>query len=272
MAQIHPSAVLDGNITIADDVVVGPNCVLQGDIVIGSGCHLVGSVYLNGKLVMGSRNVVYPFSCIGFAAQDIQFPHDQFEPGIVIGNDNTFREGCTVHRATQKIPTTIGNHNLLMTTSHVGHDSQVANRVTLVTDSALAGHVHVHDKVIVSGSSAAHQFVTLGCGAMLAGGLVTTYDVLPHFLLTGYNIVGSINLVGMRRSGMSSDEITRRKEIYKLLYRSEHTLSRAIEILRSQEDAVAQEYIDAIDHSRRGIVPKATNKRTARRGSVIEVD
>ena len=47
-------------------------------------------------------------------------------------------------------------------------------------------------------------------------------------MLTGINIIGSINLVGMRRSEMDGKEITRRKEIYKLLYRSKNTIKNAI--------------------------------------------
>ncbi len=267
MPKIHSTAILDGDISLADDVVIGPHCVLQGQITIGEGTTIIGNAYLTGKLIIGNRNTVYPFACIGFAAQDINYSADQFEPGIVIGDDNTFRESATVHRATQDVPTTIGNNNFLMTTTHVGHDCQVGNNVTLVTDSALGGHVHVQDKVIVGGSSSVHQFVDIGKGAMLAAGLITTYDVLPYFLLTGYNIVGSVNIVGMRRSGMDRKEITRRKEIFKLLYKSDNSHNKSVEILKEQNDPIALEYVEAIETSRRGIVPRAHATRNARRGT-----
>jgi UDP-N-acetylglucosamine acyltransferase len=269
MPTIHQSAALDGNITLADDVVIGPNCVLQGDILIGAGTRLVGNVYLTGKLSMGQRNVVYPFSCIGFAAQDVNYSNNIYEPGIFVGNDNTFREGCTVHRATQELPTTIGDNNYFMTTAHVGHDCQIENHVTMVTNSCLGGHVHVQDRVIIGGMGGAHQFTKIGKGAMIAGGFISTYDVLPYFMLTGNNIVGSINVIGMRRSGMDNEERTRRKEIFKLLYRSGQSLGKAIDKLKTQKDAIAQEYVDAINNSKRGIVPLCTENRMARRGSLV---
>jgi UDP-N-acetylglucosamine acyltransferase len=272
MPQIHSTAILEGNISLADDVVIGPHCVLRGEITIGAGTSIIGNAYLTGTLVMGERNTVYPFACIGFAAQDINYPVDQCEPGIVIGDDNTFRESVTVHRATLDLPTTIGNHNFLMTTAHVGHDCQIGNNVTLVTDSALGGHVHVHDKVIIGGASSVHQFVTIGKGGMLAGSVITTYDVLPYFLLTGYNIIGSVNIVGMRRSGMVSEEITRRKEIFKLIYRSDNSLNKAVEILKEQNDPIALEYVEAIESSRRGIVPRANARRNERRGISVEAE
>ena len=269
MPTIHKTAVLDGDITLADDVVVGPNCVLQGEISIDAGTTLIGSVYLTGKLSIGKRNVVYPFSCLGFAAQDVNYANDMYEPGIVIGDENTFREGCTVHRATQDLPTTIGNNNYLMTTAHVGHDCLIENHVTMVTDSSLGGHVQVQDNVIIGGSSGVHQFVKIGTGAMIAGGSIATYDVLPYFMLTGVNIVGSINVIGMRRSGMDNEERTRRKEIFKLLYRSGQSLAKSIEELKTHDDPIAKEYVDSIEQSKRGIVPLNTENRMARRGALV---
>jgi UDP-N-acetylglucosamine acyltransferase len=266
MPQIHSTAILEGDIALADDVVVGPHCVLEGDITIGSGTRLIGNVYLTGKLAIGERNVVYPFSCIGFAAQDVNFPHDKYEPGIVIGDDNTFREGSTVHRATQDAPTTIGNDNMFMTTSHVGHDCQVANNVTIVTYSGLGGHVHVQERVIIGGGTIVHQFVSIGTGAMLGAGLFVTQDIPPFFMLTGINIVGSVNLVGMRRGGMDGEEITRRKDIFKLLYRSGNTIKSSMEVLEQDGDVVAMEYVEFAKSSRRGLVPPQHQARSQRRG------
>ena len=266
MPQIHPTSIIDEQITLADDVIIGPNCVLSGEIALGEGTHLIGNVYLTGKLTMGAGNVVYPFSCIGFAGQDINYPRNQFEPGISIGDRNTFREGVTVHRATLELPTTIGNDNMFMTTSHVGHDCQIRNNTTIVTDVSLGGHVHVHDNVIVGGGTVVHQFCTLGKGAMLAGGMMTTADVAPYFMLTGNNVIGSLNIVGMRRSGMDRGEITQRKEIFKSIYRSGQTISSAIEALQQSKDDISKEYSAFIESSRRGLVAPFHGKRIQRRG------
>ncbi len=266
MAEIHPTAIIEGNVNLANDVVVGPHCVLQGDISIGEGTTLVGSCYLTGTLVIGTSNVVYPCSCIGFAGQDVNYTHDQYDPGIAIGNNNTFRENVTVHRATQEKPTTIGNDNMFMTTAHVGHDCQIGNSVTMVTDSMLGGHSHIHDNVIVSGGAGVHQFCTIGKGAMLAGCMMTTYDVPPYFMLTGNNVIGSVNIIGMRRSDMDKSEITRRKDIFKLFYRSGNTISASVEQLKEDGDPIALEYVTFIENSRRGLVLPEHPMRSERRG------
>tara|TARA_B100001964_G_C14114067_1_gene545255 strand:- start:87 stop:905 length:819 start_codon:yes stop_codon:yes gene_type:complete len=269
MPNIHPTAILDGAVTLADDVVIGPHCVLTGDITIGRGTTLIGHCYLTGKLTMGEENVVYPFSSIGFAPQDMQYPNNQYEPGIVIGDKNVFRENSTVHRATQEVPTTIGNGNMFMTTSHVAHDCHIANNCTLVTDVSLAGHVHLQDNVILGGSSNIHQFVTLGKGVMIIGLSYASYDVPPYFMITGGNIVGSINIIGMRRSKMDHDEISRRKEIYKLLYRSGNSIKTSVAQLIKEGDEVALEYVAFIESSRRGVVAPYHPKRSERRGVAL---
>jgi len=269
MSNIHPTAILDGNISLEDDVIIGPHCVLRGDISLGSGTRLIGNCYLTGKLTMGSNNTIYPFVSIGFAAQDTNFPDDKYEPGIVIGNNNVFREQSTVHRATQDKPTTIGDSNMFMTTSHVGHDCRIENNCTIVTDVSLAGHVHLQDNVILGGSANIHQFVTLGKGVMIIGLSYASYDVPPYFMITGGNIIGSINIIGMRRSGMSSEEIARRKEIYKLLYKSGNSIKKSVVQLKEDGDTVALEYIAFIESSRRGVVAPYHLKRSERRGMAI---
>ncbi|MDP7005630.1 MAG: acyl-ACP--UDP-N-acetylglucosamine O-acyltransferase [Phycisphaerales bacterium] len=269
MQEIHKTAVLDGNIQLADDVTIGPNCVLTGDVSIGNGTRVIGGSYLTGKLNIGTDNTIYPSAHIGFAAQDINFPDDKFEPGINIGNKNVFREGVTVHRATQESPTTIGDGNMFMTNSHVAHDCQVANNTTIVSCVHLAGHVHLQDKVIIGGSANIHQFVTLGKGVMIIGMGYASYDVPPYFMVTGPNIVGSINIVGMKRSGMNKDEIRSRKEIYKLIYKSGQPIHASVEQLKKDNDAIALEYVNFIESSRRGIIAPFHPKRSERRGITV---
>ena len=266
MPEIHPTAIIDPEVSLADDVTVGPHCVLSGDITIGAGTTLIGNVYLTGKLNMGESNVVYPFTSIGFASQDVNFPSDMYEPGIVIGHHNTFREGVTIHRATQERPTTIGDHNLFMTTSHAGHDCQIGNHNTIVTDVSLGGHVHIDDHIIIGGGTVVHQFVSIGKGAMVAGGIFVTGDVAPHFMATGSNIIGSVNLVGMRRKDIDRAEIKERQDVYKLIYRSGNSIAKSVEALQALGTPISLEYVAFIEQSRKGLVAPLTETRKSKRG------
>lgn len=263
---IHPTAVLEGEFDLADDVVIGPGCVLTGPITIGPGCHLIGNVYLNGPLTIGANNTIYPFSCLGFAPQ-----HRKYDPatpghGIVIGDDNIFREQVTIHRAfTDEGPTRIGDRNYFMAASHAGHDSQIGDDSSFANCVLLGGHVIVDDHVTIGGNTGIHQFVHIGRYTMIAGGIGATLDIPPYLTMTATNVCGSINRVGLRRAGFTHEQIDDVRWVYRTLYRRGLTVNSALDVLRERGDRpIIREYIDFIEASTRGI---CTTRAKASRGT-----
>ena len=255
MPKIHPTAVIEGDVQLDDDVVIGPYCVLSGTVRIGAGTRLIAQCHVTGYAELGSNNTIWPGVMIGGAPQDLGFDHECEQPGLIIGNGNMFREGVTVHRGKTEEPTRIGNDNYLMTNSHVGHDAVMHNNIQLATGAMLGGHTVLEDRVILSGGCALHQFCRVGRGAMISGCVASALDVPPWFTVTSISVCGSINIVGMRRSGMSTEEIASRKWVFKTLYRERRSLKGAMEVLRqrAEEDAVVAEYVAFIEQSDRGI-------------------
>lgn len=257
MAKVHPTAVLLGDVQLADDVQVGPYCVLDGTlgpVEIGPGCVLVSAAHLSGPLRMGAGNIVYPNVCLGFAPQDVGFDPHHAGPGVVIGQGNRFREGFTLHRAKWDQPTRIGDHNFFMTNTHVGHDAVVCNHCVIASGSLLAGHVLLEDRVTMGGNAYLHQFCRVGKGCMFSGGTGASLDVPPWFTVTAPNVVGSINLVGMRRNGMNNQQIQSVKWIFKTMYRSGITPQQALPTLETRaDDPTIAEYLAFIKSSKRGI-------------------
>jgi UDP-N-acetylglucosamine acyltransferase len=260
MPSVHATAILNGHVELAEDVIIGPGCTLDGEtgpIRVGAGTRLIGNVYLTGPLVLGERNTIWPFACLGFAPQDIRWDPARPGAGLVIGGDNVFREHVTVHRATSEAtPTTIGSHNYFMASSHVGHDCRVGEHCIFANATLLGGHAHVADRVITGGMAGVHQFCRIGRGAMLSGAIAMTQDLPPYFTLTGFNHAGSINLVGLRRSGATRDTIECVRWVFKTLYRRGLSLKSALDELRQrQETPIIREYVEFIETSKRGICP-----------------
>lgn len=266
MAQVHPTAILDGEIELAGDVVIGPSCVLSGSVTIGPGTRLIGHVYIEGSIRIGRNNLIYPFACLGFAPQHARY--DPAVPGLgtVIGNDNTFRESFSVHRAfTDEAPTTIGDRNYFMANSHVGHDSHIGSDCTFVNGALIAGHVTIEDKVLMGGGSGVHQFCRVGKGAMFAGVTATTNDILPWFMHTANNICGAVNLVGLRRNGYDRDQIDEVRWVYRLVCRSDLSQPRIIETLAERRDSpIIADYLRFFELSKR---PICTARGKAARGA-----
>jgi len=262
MADVHPTAVIEGDVALAEDVSIGPGCVLTGPITIGSGTRLRGNVYLQGPLTIGERNAIYPFVCLGFAPQSVG--HDSAAPGrgLEIGRDNTLREGVSLHRAmTDEGPTRVGDHNFFMANSHAGHDCQIGSHGVFANGTLFAGHVTVGDRVTTGGHAAAHQFSRIGHGAMVAGFAAPIQDLPPWFICTALNVCGGVNLIGLRRNGFTSKQIEAVRWVYKTLYRNGKSIKAATEDLRQRaDDSLVGEYITFIEATSRGICPAQGKK------------
>lgn len=268
MPKIHPTAILDGDITLADDVEIGPYCVLRGKIALGAGCVLVQNVHLQGPLSMGAGNACYPGVAIGFAPQDKSFHHAKDGAGTVIGDGNSFREGVTIHRATRDDrPTRIGNRNFWMANAHAGHDVQVGSDCVFANATLFGGHAEVADRVVTGGSAAVHQFARIGRGAMVSGLAGVSKDVCPFFTVSNTNYVGSYNRIGMRRGGFAQSDIDMVRDIYGLVVRSRKPYSdrvRAVEALAGHP--VADEFIAFIKSSKRGVMTRHGRETSSRSG------
>ena len=183
----------------------------------------------------------------------------------MIGDDNVIRESVTFSRAaSDETPTRIGSRGYWMANTHAGHDVLVGDGCTVANGGLLAGHVQMGDGVMIGGNAAVHQNVRLGRGSMLGGTCGVIRDLPPFFMATGLNLCGSINLVGMRRSGMPSDQIDDVRWVFKTLYRRGLPLKRAVEELESRaERPLVAEYLEFVRSSERGLCPGLPDARRA---------
>ena len=230
--MIHPTALIDDNADIADDVTIGPYCVVGADVKIGAGCELKSHVVIGPHTELGERNVVYPFACLGESPQDKKFNEE--DTRLVIGDDNTIREYVTMNRGTvdDRHVTEVGNDNWIMAYVHIAHDCVVGNHTILANGTTLAGHVHIGDYVILGGFTKIHQFCRIGAHAFTAMDTAMQKDVPPFVMAHGSPAKHrAINFEGLKRRGFSKERIRAIKKAYKTIYHSEMTLSDALTAL-----------------------------------------
>jgi UDP-N-acetylglucosamine acyltransferase len=228
--RISPLSEVDTRANLGDNVEIGPFCVVGPDVTIGDGTKLASHVAITGRTCIGAGNRFYPNAVIGGEPQDISYRDTGTR--LEIGNDNIFREGVTVNRGAEKedCTTRIGNGNMLMANSHVAHNCHIFNNVILVNGVLLGGHVHVHDRAIISGNSVVHHFSTVGTLAFVSGGCRVPHDIPPFMLAAGSDnpTIKTVNTVGMRRQGISENTISTVKQAHRLIFR-EH---KALDVVR----------------------------------------
>lgn len=254
--RIHPTAVISPEAELADDVEVGPFTVIEGKVRIGAGCTISSHARLCGPLVMGAGNSVFCGAILGERPQHTRYADEP--TGLEIGDNNIFREGVTVHRGTTHSWTTrIGSHNFLMVNAHVAHDCQIGNRCILANGALVAGHCVLEDSVYLSGNSAVHQFVRVGRLALLSGCSGTSKDMPPFVIQQGWDNVVGVNVVGMRRAGMSVAEISAVRKAFRYIYHESMVLPAALARIEREliDFPAVSEMVGFIRHAARGINP-----------------
>jgi UDP-N-acetylglucosamine acyltransferase len=263
---VHPSAVIDSDADIAPDVQIGPYAIIEGQVQIGSGCVIESHACLSGPLTIGRDNFIGHGAVLGKSAQHKGY---RGEPTVLtIGDENVFREHVTIHRGTVQGggATVIGDRNMFMIGSHVGHDSRVGSGCTLVNGALVAGHVVLGDGCILSGHTAVQQRVRVGRLAMLGGLGSSTKDIPPFVLQQGYNCVTGLNVVGMRRAGFSSDVLAALRQVFRILYKEGRTQRLAIDRIDADFSHVAEvrEFVAFVRDSQIGINPARSEEKQRR--------
>ena len=261
--RIHPTAVIDDEAMIAEDVRVGPYAVIEGPVEIGPGCVIEAHACLSGPLTLGRDNVVGHGAVLGKSPQHRGYQGEL--TSVRIGDGNVFREFVTVHRGTVQgnATTWIGDRNLFMIGSHIGHDARIGNGCTVVNYALVAGHVCLEDGCILSGHTAVQQRVRIGRLAMLGGMAATSKDIPPFVLQQGYNCVTGLNVVGLRRAGCPAETIDALRQAFRLVYREGRTLGSALDRIESDLPSVPEvaEFVEFIRRSKIGINPARGTKR-----------
>jgi len=225
MAKIHPTALVDPQAELADDVEVGPYAVIGPHVRVGARSSIGAHCVIEGRTTLGEDNRVWQFCSIGAAPQDKKYAGEPTR--LSIGDRNTIREFCTFNCGTvqDSAETRVGHDNWIMAYVHLAHDVQLGSQCILANNATLAGHVHVGDWVIVGGLTGVHQYVKIGAHAMLGFQSAISQDVPPFMMVDGNpSHAHGFNVEGLRRRGFGAERIAQVKQMHRLLYRKGLTL------------------------------------------------
>lgn len=253
MNSIHPKAI------VGADVTVGPYTVIAEHVEIGEGTWIGSNVTIMDYVKIGKHCRIFPGAVVGAIPQDLKYAGEISY--VEIGDNVTIRECATINRGTaasHKGVTRVGNNCLVMSYVHIAHDCHIGNNVILTSYVGLAGETDVDDFAIVGGDSKAHQFTRIGTHVMISGGSMIGKDI-PPYVLAGRRPLCycGINVIGLRRSGFTSDQIERIHDVYRIIYQVGLNISDACdkveEILDPSEER--NTILAFIRSSHRGIIP-----------------
>ena len=236
MADVHPSAVVASEATLAESVKVGPFCVVGPNVELEEEVVLHSHVVVEGRTRVGARTQIFPFASIGHQPQDLKYGGEASK--VEIGSDTVIREHVTINPGTKggQMKTVVGDGCMLMVGAHVAHDCILGDRVILVNNATLGGHVVIGDNTIVGGLAAIHQFVRIGRDAMIGGMSGVENDVIPYGMVMGDRAsLNGLNLIGMKRRGHERGDITALQEAYKRLFADEGNFAERLDEVGAEE-------------------------------------
>jgi UDP-N-acetylglucosamine acyltransferase len=254
-ARIHPTAIVDPLADLGVGVSIGPYAIVGPRVRVGDRCKIGPRATLQQNVRLAEGVSVGDGSILGGDPQDLKYEGE--ETWVEVGADTIIREYSTINRATTATyKTTIGARCFIMTYVHLAHDCHVGDDVVIANATQCAGHVTIHDRAILSGLNAVHQFVTIGTFAFVGGGSRVNQDIPPYVKAVGNPMeLYGLNSIGLQRAGFPGETIAALKRAYRLFFNSDLNLSQALERARSDLPPFpeVERFLAFVESSERGV-------------------
>ena len=275
-SQIHPTAVVDPTAELGEDGGIGPYGGINAHVRIGDRTKIGPQVVTGAFTTIGEDNSIHGQASLGGDPQDFSYRGE--ETRLEIGDRNTIREFVTINRGTVKGGgvTKVGSDCMLMACSHIAHDCDIDDGVILANNVLLAGHVKVGRRANISGSAAAHHFVTIGEFAYVGGLTRLVQDVPPYVIIEGHpSRVRDLNKIGMRRGGVPEEEIELLRDVFRRVFRSDKPRSQVVAELKEAPEyqsphvALLVESLENADKGHKGRYREILREEFARAGAEL---
>ncbi|MBI3885701.1 MAG: acyl-ACP--UDP-N-acetylglucosamine O-acyltransferase [Opitutae bacterium] len=197
---------------------IHPAALVEPGAQLGPGCVIHAHAVVLRHVILADGVIVHPFAVLGGDPQYLKF--DPATPSSVrVGPGTVIREHATINRSIHAgQATVVGARCFLMANSHVGHDSVVEDDVVLANNVMLAGHVHVGRNTFLGGGAGFHQFCRIGEGVIVSGLARIAQDIPPFAMAAERNEIIGLNLVGLKRPGVSRAAIAEIKDAFRTVY------------------------------------------------------
>ncbi len=253
--MIHPTAIVSKEAGIGEGVEIGAYAIIEDNTRIGDGTKIAAHAVIKSGSRIGNAVTIDSFSVIAGLPQDSNFKPETLSYAQV-GDRSVVREGVTINRATQEGGSTIlGDDCMMMAVTHLGHDCVVGNRVIMANNTVLAGFVTVGDGAFFGGLAGVHQFCRIGQGVMVGGDAAISVDIPPFTMVAERNHIYGLNVIGLKRSGSSADEIRALKTCFESLYSSQSGIRAcAAEMAKSgnYDSELCQSFLEFFTEGKRG--------------------
>lgn len=139
---------------------------------------------IHPSTVMGKGNKIGAYSVIG-GRGEIRDASD-FQGIVHIGDNNTISELVTIQRPQVKgQKTAVGDNNLIMAHSHIGHDAIILDHCEISTGTIIGGYARIDKGVRIKLGCTIRNRIKIGEKAIIGMGSNVVNNVLTNTLVCG---------------------------------------------------------------------------------------
>ncbi len=181
---IHPTAILAENVKIGKNVIVGPWTILEKDVelmnevVVGAHCYigsdstigncssLFSNVILYEKIILGKNVLIHSGTVLGadgfgFVTENDEHAKIPHTGGVEIRDNVEIGANCAVDRGTFG-NTVVGEGSKLDDFVHVGHNAQIGKGCLIAGKVGIAGSSVIGDYSVFGGQAGVVDHVEIG--------------------------------------------------------------------------------------------------------------
>ena len=189
-ADVHPTAILEGKVTIGINSVVGPYSVVNGKIT---------------PVFIGDESYIHSHCVIGGPAQWIGLKQKLGEYSIRIGNGVVIREFTNVH-APANTDTVLGDDVYVMSHTHIPHDVIFGKATVIGSHFGAGGGIRIGEGCFLGVGSTMHQKAVMGDYCCLGMGCFFKGESPSGMILAGSPAKPiKVNEIGIRRHASDVD-------------------------------------------------------------------
>lgn len=180
-SSIHPTSIIDPQAKIGNDVYVGPYTVI-GNSKIGDGCIVDANVRIYDDVILGTSCIVKSGAVLGgdgFGYEKdengdlFRFPQ---VGGLKIGNNVEIGSNSTIDRGALS-DTVIGDFSKINNLCHIAHNNKIGKNVVITGCVNISGSNTIEDNVWIAPNSSILGWVHIGKDVTIGMGSVVTKDI-----------------------------------------------------------------------------------------------
>jgi acyl-[acyl carrier protein]--UDP-N-acetylglucosamine O-acyltransferase len=145
--------------------------------------HDTAVIYPN--VTMGKNNIIGAYTVIGSNGEIRGVNQNDFKGQVIIGDNNVISELVTIQRPFEATSTEIGNNNIIMAHSHIGHDVKIGSNIEICTGSIIGGYAKIEDNAKIKLGVIIRNRKVVGENAIVGMGSVVIKDVEEGNVVVG---------------------------------------------------------------------------------------